>query len=118
MIWKVLRMSLSGVGSRVMRKGNASRISLVTGRIVTEGCSANKCDWNIGGEFVAVQFVACRALHPATGDVEQLDLAGETRIVDGAFSTTDLATGQRKRLAPIQPARSWRSGGPRWPRRR
>jgi putative pyoverdin transport system ATP-binding/permease protein len=52
--------------------------------------------------FSELMFAEAAATGEVDGYLEQLDLAGKTRIVDGAFSTTDLSTGQRKRLALIQ----------------
>lgn len=39
--------------------------------------------------------------HRVQGLLERYELAGKTRLADGAFSTVDLSTGQRKRLALV-----------------
>ncbi|MFD6316846.1 cyclic peptide export ABC transporter [Methylorubrum populi] len=58
-------------------------------------------DYHLFDELIPADGAGPEAARPL---LERLDLAGKVGIAEGRFSTTDLSTGQRKRLALVQAA--------------
>lgn len=58
-------------------------------------------DYHLFDELIPADGAGSESARPL---LERLDLAGKVGIAEGRFSTTDLSTGQRKRLALVQAA--------------